>query len=476
MPVGVRPRQLSVRTLLVAMVLTQHDGRPAHLTRVRAVLLGLSEEVKVRLGVVTEWRSGRHELTYRQVEYTASVLSDLLKKPHPDGSPSGLFQEVIDALIEASIPTEMKDASSSYACDWSDLESYSCPPPRRGGPCADMEASWGHRRGKGPGQRDELFFGYYFQLATMVADEGGEAVPDLVRRLLLTSCHLDPPPAFVRVLQDMVAGGVEMNDVLADAGYAHRSATSWALPLRALGASLVQDLHPHDRGTQGTHEGAICYNGALYCPATPPALFRLEPPARQASPSELAVHDELSAELARYKLGRVARDDADGFHRVSCPAVLGKLRCPLREGSLALSYARPEILAPPAHPPRCCSQRTITVPVEVNAKTRQKHDYPSAAHRRSYSRRSAVERANSTVKDPATTDVARGWCRLMGLVPIGLFLVCAFVARNDRILVTFFARQAENKARLTAGLPPRQRRRRRRGIDEILLTAHAPPP
>jgi hypothetical protein len=27
------------------------------------------------------------------------------------------------------------------------------------------------------------------------------------------------------------------------------------------------DLHPHDRGTKGTYNGAICFNGALYCPA-----------------------------------------------------------------------------------------------------------------------------------------------------------------------------------------------------------------
>ena len=80
------------------------------------------------------------------------------------------------------------------------------------------------------------------------------------------------------------------------------------------------------------------------------------------------------------------------------------------------------------HAPRCGSQRTITVPVEVSAKPRQKHDYPSAAHRRSYARRSAVERANSTVKDPATTDVALGWCWLMGLAPIGLILAYAFIA------------------------------------------------
>jgi hypothetical protein len=72
---------------------------------------------------------------------------------------------------------------------------------------------------------------------------------------------------------------------------------------------------------------------------------------------------------------------------------------------MALAYTRPEIYEPPAHPPTCCSQRTLTVPPSVNAKTAQKHDYPSPAHRRSYARRSAAERTNATIKDPASNDM-----------------------------------------------------------------------
>jgi hypothetical protein len=48
---------------------------------------------------------------------------------------------------------------------------------------------------------------------------------------------------------------------------------------RAAGASLVQDLHPADRGPQGTHQGAIICNGCLYCPATPKPLLELVPAA-----------------------------------------------------------------------------------------------------------------------------------------------------------------------------------------------------
>jgi hypothetical protein len=279
-------------------------------------------------------------------------------------------------------------------------------------PCADPEAAWGHRRGNHPGQKDELFYGYYLQAVTTVKNEHGPDVPELARRIHLASCDIDPPPAFVPVLQRMTANGIKLADVLADSGYSYRIPETWALPIRALGAHLVHDLHPNDRGPNGTHMGATCANGRLYCPATPRPLLELQPLARGASAEQTAAHDQHAAELSRYKLSPITSHDPDGYHRVICPAAQGKLRCPHRPASMTLPHDRPEILSPPEHPPACCQQQTITVPANVNAKTTQKHDYPSQAHRESYARRSAAERTFSTVKDPATNDLSRGWCRI----------------------------------------------------------------
>ena len=249
----------------------------------------------------------------------------------------------------------------------------------------------------------------------------------------------------------MPGHGITLGDILADSGYAHRDAAAWAIPLRAAGAQLVQDLHPHDRGPQGTHAGAIIANGNLYCPATPRLLLELQPLPRDATADQTTVHDTQATELTRHKLGKITADDADGYHRVTCPAAMGKIRCPLRATSMKLGRSRPEILTPPEHPPACCTQQTITVPPEVAAKTRQKHDYPSPAHRRSYARRTGSERTFSTIKDTATTNIARGWCRLTGLPPLHLWLACLLTIRNQRILAAWDTRQAENQ-------PPRRRR------------------
>ena len=138
---------------------------------------------------------------------------------------------------------------------------------------------------------------------------------------------------------------------------------------------------------------------------------------------------------------------------------------------MTLIRDRPEILTPPEHPPACCAQQTITVPADVAAKTRQKHDYPSAAHRKSYARRTGAERTFSTAKDPASNNIARGWTRLMGLTPLTLWLACLLVVRNQRILAAWDARQAGDARRIAAGLPPKTRRRRRKTLASLATAA-----
>jgi len=289
----------------------------------------------------------------------------------------------------------------------------------------------------------------------------------------VSSCRHDPVRAFAPVLTAMPGQQIPLGGIPGDSGYAHRDADAWALPLRQAGAQLVQDLHPSDRGPKGTHEGAIIANGNLYCPCTPRTLLELGPLAPGAAKEQTADHDRKTGEPARYKPGRITRDDADGYHRVACPAAMGKIRCPLRPASMRLDRSRPEILQPPEHPQAGCTQQTITVPAEVNAKTRQKHDYPSAAWRRSYARRTGAERAFATAKDPASNDIARGWCRLMGLAPLMLFVTTLLVVRNQRILHAWNNRQQENARRAAKGLPPKTRRRRRRALSTI--TATKPP-
>jgi hypothetical protein len=228
LPAGVRPRQLRVRTLLLGMLLALADHRPAHLTRVHQALTGIPGPDRVRLGVTAAWKNGPHLLTYRQTERTFGLITAALGKQHPDGAPSGDLAGVTDMLTEASIPPEHKNTTRALAIDWSDLETFSRPPPRGTTGCADPEASWGHRNTNLPGPKGEMFFGYYIGAATMSREETGPPVPEFARRITLASCRHDPARAFVPVLQRLTESGVQLGDILSDSGYAHRAPQHWA--------------------------------------------------------------------------------------------------------------------------------------------------------------------------------------------------------------------------------------------------------
>jgi hypothetical protein len=107
LPIGARARQLPVRTLLLGMLLVLADHRPAHLTRVHQALTALPEDAQRRLGVITDWNNGPHQLTYRQAEYTFALAARALARDQPDGLPSPALQAICDDLLEASVPEEL---------------------------------------------------------------------------------------------------------------------------------------------------------------------------------------------------------------------------------------------------------------------------------------------------------------------------------------------------------------------------------
>jgi hypothetical protein len=269
LPAGARHRQLTVSTLIPGMMLTRADRRPAHLTEVHAALTALPASDQARPGVTEEQKNGPHQLTCRQAERTFGLITRALKKEEPDGTPSAALTAVLDDLLEASIPGEHKNASASLAADWTDAESFSRPPHRGSSDCADPEASRGHRNPSLPGPKGEMFSGCYFSAATMTRDEDGPPVPELTRRITLSSCHADPVRALTPVLTRMPRNGIPLGDILADSGYAHRDADARALPLRAAGAQLARDLHPADRGPGGPSTALSSPTAASTAPPPP---------------------------------------------------------------------------------------------------------------------------------------------------------------------------------------------------------------
>lgn len=78
-----------------------------------AALGSLPEADRLRLGVVVEHNGVAHELTYRQAEYLNHLIEKALGKQVPDGLPTTHLQDLVDALIDASVLEHYRDVSSS---------------------------------------------------------------------------------------------------------------------------------------------------------------------------------------------------------------------------------------------------------------------------------------------------------------------------------------------------------------------------
>jgi hypothetical protein len=452
----------------------------AHLASAHRLLCDLPLSDQLRLAVAVHEEAGLRQATYRQFEHAFSLLvAPIDPSPVPSFARvanderaerlaslrrdldvalrQALLDELIDALVEASIP-ETERYRSSVAVDWTDYETWARPrAPDDPVPCADPDAAWGHAKRNAPGAKDGLFFGYYAQVVVTVTDEGQRSHPELIRRVVVKGANCEPVAELCDCLVRMVGSGAVVGDVLADAGYSFKR--DFAPAIHALGAVPVMDLHPFDRGPKGTFAGATLANGSLYCPMVPELLTGLGPLARNASDAVADIHERQAAELDRYRFVAHTRRDADGFQRFCCPAQAGKVRCPHVPASLTGDFSHPSIVDAPDPAPPCCSNRTITVPPTVNAKTRQKHPYPSAAFVNSYARRTSAERAFSGLADPAGEGIRRGWCRLLGTAKNVLAYALGAIAHNIRIVWSKERSQA-------AGTPttgPRVRRRLRRG-------------
>jgi hypothetical protein len=149
--------------------------------------------------------------------------------------------------------------------------------------------------------------------------------------------------------------------------------------------------------------------GNLHCPQIPRPLLELGPLARTATKEQAADWERKTAELARYKLGRLTSDDADGYHRVQCPAAIGKIRCPLRPASMRLDRDRPEILQP-------CSSSATTAssPPGTPGKTKTSAAPPTACPPKpaaGAARRSPppARPSPANTPEPATSTIGTGY-------------------------------------------------------------------
>ena len=485
--------------MLTALLCLALDDRPLFLTEATRLLFGqLSGASRALLGVTGTIPTQRAFLAaYRRVRYcfhqilsvadpsplpkNRRLTADDLKartQPMTPGQAEAArdrLEALINALLEASI-TVLADGERAafdgctgltpppvplFSRGPSKAPAYAPSDPDggwyvRGGDHRDREDNSGNRCARSPGR----------SRPPSPPWPGCRAppAPGLATRPLWARRR--PRQTGARVLASLAARGHKPGWLGYDRAYTQALPERFHLPARALGYQPVMDYRADQLGIQANTGGALLVEGTWYCPALPEPLITATARLRDHAITREHYDQQITAR-APYQLKRKDGPDADGYQRLTCPA-LGHhpaLMCPLRQPSLTPRDGRPKVLQPPPEPPRLCHQTAITIAPGTGARYRQDLPYGSPAwHARYATLRNTIEGLNGFVKDPAHQALAQpSRRRVRGIAAQSIFTALLLMAANIRKIRAWRALTARDNTRIT-----RRAHRRRASLRDYL--------
>ncbi len=490
-----RPRPLPVRAVLTALLCLALDDRPLFLTEATRLLFQqLSGPSRQLLGVTGTAATQRAFLAaYRRVRYCFHQICDVADpSPLPKNrrlTPDELktrtkpmtpaqataardrLEALVNALLEASVSvlTNAETAASdgSTGLDATPVPLFSRGPSKRTGLSAsDPGGGWYVREGDHREREDDqgrplrkLAWALEATIATTARPPGAQppARPNLAIGLALARPGQDPGGTGARVLASAAARGHKTGWLGYDRAYTNALPDRFQLPARALGYRPVMDYRTGQLAIQANSGGALLVEGSWYCPALPQPLIAATASLRDHAISRATYTARIAARTP-YQLKHKDGPDADGYQRLSCPALGGhpRLMCQLRQTSLSPRDGRAKVLQPPQEPPKICRQTAITIAPGVGARYRQDLPYGSPSwHKRYATLRNTIEGLNGYAKDPAHEALAQpGRRRVRGIAAQSVFTTLLLMAANIRKIRAWRA--------LTAGGKPGTARRARR--------------
>jgi hypothetical protein len=491
-----RRRPLPARAVLTALLCLALGDRPLFLTEAtRLLFCQLSPASRCLLGVTGTAATQRaFKAAYRRVRYcfhailsvadpsalpknrrlTGDELKARTRPVTPDQATAARdrLEALVNALLEASVSvlTEDERAASGggTGLDATPVPLFSRGPSKRAGLCAsDPDGGWYVREGDHREREDDrgkplrkISWALEATIAVTARPPGAPpATPNLAAAMAMARPGEDPGGTGARVLASAAARGHKTGWLGYDRSYTAALPSRFHLPARALGYRPVMDYRADQLGIQASTGGAILVEGTWYCPALPEPLITATASLRgHAVTREL--YDQQITARAPYQLKRKDSPDADGYQRLSCPA-LGNhpgLMCPLRQASLSPRDGRPKVLQPPEEPPKICQQTAITIAPDVGARYRQDLPYASPAWRARYATlRNTIEGLNGYAKDPARQALGQpARRRIRGIAACSLFTALLLMAANIRKIRAWRALTA------SAAAATSQRARRRR--------------
>lgn len=281
--------------------------------------------------------------------------------------------------------------------------------------------------------KTEWYYGYELHAVALAADPGSTYtdVPNLVARFDVTPAGrgvIDASRGLVSRLPDWARPGTIIGDRL----YSNLKRENWYDHLAAEGFRQVVDMRETDQAWTDV-DGMRTTAGWCHCPATPMHLEKIARPV--GVPSQ-----EFRERIAeRWSYAAEIKDRTAEWRRYQCPALKGKLRCPLRPGSLAAGADLPLVQDPPKKDtaPAICTQQSVKVHANqpnAQGKLWQDHYWGSDPQLRQMARRTSIEQVFAKRKDRHGTNLDRGFVRVSGLTAMTFALGMVVLAGNIRDL------------------------------------------
>lgn len=449
-----RPRELSVKALLVALLANAQNGE-LYLNGVPGYLNALGTRDRQRLGVK---RVGK--VTRRQVESLYGLICRSLRSDQEASLAS--FDEVCQRLLVASSHNEAR-ARRDIAIDGTSIASWgtyrSMKRAKKGAKPGekvptDPDARW---RGKGVDAWKRPVFGYDLTVSVTIPDPAGKPVPLAATSMRFRPAGTQTIPMALAVALDTAKQRGVLGDVLADREYTQRmDGSDFILPLRALGAEPVFQLKSTQQGGRGTQRGALVVDGQPYSPSLPESLRELKMPAVNATIEVLAAYQRKIGLREQYRLIPHGSRKADGSQVYQCPASAGKLRCALVASSQLLALGTMPAFGPTNPMPGSVCTKKFTTFAASELPLSQRAQYGSFDWYVSMNRRNRVEGFFGNLKDRARENVTRGSIRVMGLVKTGLLVAMAVASLNLRLGEKWETTQGEKSSPKKMGRPRKQ--------------------
>lgn len=498
---GGRPRQLDIDVFLSAVILAAGTKKSLALTNVHELLTkDIARSAQIQYGIRwTDTSGARRCLTLRQVRYLLEAIET--KLAYTEGRAPKLnngdrqerqeaLQSVMDKLIDAA-SLDAHEPADRLALDATALETWGRGKRRKKAtPVADGEvtdadldalkldvgvsfdpdARWGYRTRTYDNKTTQCF-GYDVFAVTRMPKVGGSPLdgPLLTVRVVVTPASTDVVAPALGMLDRLTDEGRPAVELAADRAWSYKLPDRWADELRGRDIEAVLDLHHNDYGVRD-FEGIRMVAGTPHCPSMPDELIDIRRRAqlsvgaerpkmtaqqrreRQQRQDELDTFAANIAERETWAFRRVAGPDETGKERWECPAQAGKRVCDNCPLSQMFPAGTPTVEEPPAleTAPKCCTQRTVTIPGTVTPKIRQRLYWGSPAWIASFNRRTYIEGLFGNWKSPKTENVRRGWTFVTGIVKISLMVACVTVAANLRLLRKWADRVGDHSDPVTA--------------------------